>query len=62
MKNTKQPEYDPANLIDFQRKNIWMNQVRDSRTEYPKFPFVQVAFGVLLIAGVVTIAKIWGWI
>jgi len=31
MKNTKQPIYDKSNLVDFKRKNLWMNGIEKTK-------------------------------
>lgn len=59
MKNMQQPEYHRSNLIDFQRKNIWMNEVKSSQSG-KVFPIVQIAFSVLLIAALFVALTIWG--
>jgi len=51
MKNLKQPIYDKANLIDFWRKNLWLNSVKESKTSY--IPAVQIT--VLMIAVMIII-------
>ena len=64
MKNLKQPQYDEANLINFRRKNVWMNQVKQSKSEHSNPPIVQVVFVVacilLVVAAVIAIGRVWG--
>lgn len=52
MKNTKQPVYDRANLIDFKRPNMWMNTVKGSKTEHSQPPIREVLFGIAIMFGI----------
>lgn len=60
MKNLKPPVYDRANLIDFKRRLLWLNTVKESKTESRHFPVVQIALSILAVAALVTLIKIWG--
>lgn len=58
--NLKQPEYNRANLIDFQRKNVWMNEVKQSKSEHAQFPFVQVTATIIVVIGLIVGVKMMG--
>ena len=60
MKNLKQPEYNPDNLINFHRENLWMNEVKQSKSEHAQFPFVQVTVTLICVIGLIVGVKMMG--
>jgi len=60
--NLKQPIYDPANLINFNNPHLWMGQVKNSKTEYARFPFAQVSICIAIVVIVTAIIKLKGGI
>lgn len=57
MKNTKQPIYDKSNLIDFKRKNLWMNRIE--KTKNPGDSSLKLFIIGLVIVWLMAVINIW---